>query len=95
MHALEPDQRIAFTACIEVVLMRSGNVHYHAVLAKLEAYYNCGGLQLLENIENLRDVLKEVYDKDYDSILDNISAETDQLEYMDEFKTRFFKIMKN
>ena len=75
--------------------MRSGNTYYHSVLAKLEAYYNCGGLQLLENIENLRDVLKEVYGKQYDSILDNISTETDQLEDLEEFKARFFKIMKS
>lgn len=95
MRALDGEKRIAFTACIEVVLMRSGNIKYHAVLAKLEAYYNCGGLQLLENIENLQDVLKEVYGEDYNSILDNISAETDQLEDMEEFKVRFFKIMKN
>ncbi len=75
--------------------MRSGNIYYHSVLAKLESYYNCSGLQLLENIENLRDVLKEVYGKDYDSILDNIDAETDQLDDLEEFKARFFKIMKS
>ena len=95
MHSLNEEERIAFTSCIEVVLMRSGNTCYHSVLAKLEAYYNCRGLQLLENIENLRDVLKEVYGKQYDSILDNISSETDQLDDLDEFKVRFFKIMKN
>ena len=95
VHLLDSEKRIAFASCIEVVLMRSGNIYYNAVLTKLEAYYNCGGLRLLENIEHLQDVLKEVYGKDYDSILDNISAETDQLEYMDEFKTRFFKIMKS
>jgi hypothetical protein len=75
--------------------MRSGNTNYHAVLAKLEAYYNCKALQLLENIEHLRDVLREVYGKQYDSILENIRLETDQLEDLEEFKTRFFKIMKS
>ena len=95
MQSLKEEQRIAFTSCIEVVIMRSGNTYYHSVLAKLEAYYNCKALQLLENIEHLRDVLKEVYDKQYDSILDNISAETDQLEDLEEFKARFFKIMKS
>lgn len=95
MHSLNQEQKNAFTSCIEVVLMRSGNIHYHSVLAKLEAYYNCKSLQFLDNIENLRDALKEEYGKDYGSILDNIGAETDQLEDMDEFKTRFFKIMKS
>ena len=95
MQSLNEEERIAFTSCIEVVLMRSGNTYYHSVLAKLEAYYNCRGLQLLENIEHLRDVLKEVYGKKYHSILDDISAETDQLEDLEEFKVRFFKIMKN
>ncbi len=75
--------------------MRSGNTYHHSVLAKLEAYYNCRGLQLLENIEHLRDVLKEVYGEQYDSILDNVRSETDQLEDLDEFKDRFFKIMKS
>jgi hypothetical protein len=95
MQSLNEGERIAFTSCIEVVLMRSGNIYHHAVLSKLEAYYNCKALQLLDNIEHLRDVLKEVYGKQYDSILDNISAETDQLEHLDEFKARFFKIMKS
>ena len=95
MKSLNEEERIAFTACIEVALMRSGNIYYHAVLSKLEAYYNCKGLQLLENIENLRDVLKEVYGNQYHSILDNINAETNQLEDLEEFKARFFKIMKS
>ena len=95
MHSLNEEERIAFTSCIEVVLMRSGNIYYHAVLSKLEVYYNCKGLQLLENIEHLRDVLKEVYGKQYDSILDNIREETNQLEDLEEFKIRFFKIMKS
>jgi len=88
MQSLNEGERIAFTSCIEVVLMRSGNIYHHAVLSKLEAYYNCKALQLLDNIEHL-------YGKQYDSILDNISAETDQLEHLDEFKARFFKIMKS
>ena len=95
MQSLNQEQRIAFTSCIEVVLMRSGNTRHNAVLAKLGAYYNCGGLQLLENIEHLEYVLKEVYGEEYDSILDNIHAETDQLYGLDEFKARFFKIMKS
>lgn len=95
MQLLSKEERIAFTSCIEVALMRSGNTYHHAVLAKLEAYYNCRGLQLLENIEYLRDVLKEVYGKQYDSILDDIRSETDQLEDLEEFKARFFKIMKS
>ena len=95
MRSLNEEERIAFTSCIEVVLMRSGNTYYHAVLAKLEAYYNCRGLQLLQNIEHLRDVLKEVYGKQYDDILDNINSETDQLEDLEEFKARFSKIMKS
>ena len=94
MHSLNEEERIAFTSCV-VVLMRSGNTYYHSVLAKLESYYNCRGLQLLENIGHLRDVLKEVYGKQYDSILDNIRLETDQLDDLKEFKLRFFKIMKN
>ena len=95
MQSLNEEERIAFTSCIEVALMRSGNTYYHSVLAKLEAYYDCKGLQLLENIEHLRDVLKEVYGKQYDSILDNINAETDQLEDLEEFKARFVKIMRS
>lgn len=81
--------------CIEVVLMRRGNTHYNLVLAKLKCYYNHGVFECLEHPENLRTVLKEVYHRDYNSVLDDISAETDRLVDMDEFKVHFFKVMES
>jgi hypothetical protein len=91
----EKECKIALTACIEVVLMRRGNAHYHLVLAKLQTYYNCGILECLDHPEYLQKVLKEVYHKDYNSVLDDIGAEAEQLEGMNEFKIHFFKIMKS
>ena len=95
MHSLEEENKIAFMTCIEIVLMRRGNTHYNLVMAKLKSYYDCGVLECLEHPENLRTVLKEVYHKDYNSVLDDISAESERLVDMDKFKAQFFKVMES
>ena len=95
MKSPETENKTAFMTCIELVLMRRGNTHYHLVLAKLQAYYNCGIFECLDHPEYLRIVLKEVYHKDYNSVLDDISAESERLVDMDKFKANFFKVMES
>ena len=93
MVSINEDDKIAFITCIEVVLMKRGDVNHKLVLAKLSARYYCGIDKCLEHPEYLKDVMKEVYRDDYNSVLDAISLEVDKLENIDEFKTDFFKFM--
>jgi len=73
--------------------MKRDTIKYNLVVAKLQSIYNCGIFECLEHPEYLRIVLKEVYKEKYDSILDEISLETDRLVDMDKFKSNFFKNM--
>lgn len=95
MVSSEEENKIAFMTCVEVVLMRRGNANYHLVMAKLDSIYNCGIIHCYEHPEYLRTVLKEVYKKDYDSILDDIKLELGQLTDIEKLKTEFFKIMES
>lgn len=89
----DEDDKIAFVTCIEVVLMKKGDVNHKLVLAKLNARYYCGIEKCLDHPEYLKDVMKEVYGNSYDQILDAIRLEVDKLEHVDEFKEYFFKFM--
>jgi hypothetical protein len=95
MVTLEADNKIAFITCIEIVLMRRGNVNYNLVLAKLKAQFDCGMDNCLDHPEYLKAVLKEVYKHDYNAVLDEISLETDRLTDIDKIKADFFKSMMN
>ena len=81
--------------CIELVLMKRGNADYILIHAKVDALYHCDVRECIDHPEYLREVLKEVYQEEYDSILDEISLETDRLVGMDQFKNNFFKVMKS
>lgn len=89
----DDSNKIAFITCIEIVLMRRGNILYNLVLAKLQAQFYCGMDNCLDHPEYLKSVMKEVYTHDYDSILDEISLETDKLTDIDKIKADFFKSM--
>lgn len=93
MFSLNEENKMVIVSCIEVVLMRRGNVNYNLVLAKLRVTYNYEIGEGIGHPEYLKTVLKEVYKDDYNSILDEIRLETDRLTDMDDFKDRFFKIM--
>ena len=93
MVSLDAENKIAFITCIELVLMKRGNVNYNLVLAKLHALYECEISECIDHPEYLKTVLQEVYKDDYKSVLDEISLETDRLTDMDKFKANFFKFM--
>jgi hypothetical protein len=71
---------LALISCIEVVLMRKGNVNYNLVLAKLHALYSCKIMDCYDHPEYLKTVLKEVYKEDYDSIIKEIRLELGDLD---------------
>ena len=91
--SLDEENRNTLITCVEMVLMKRGNIQYNLVQAKLNSLYNCWIYQCVDHPEYLRDVLKEVYKNDYNSIIDEISAETDRITNFDKFKSTFFKIM--
>ena len=91
----EDENKIAYMSCIEIVLMRRGNANYNLVLAKLRAHYESGITECLDNPEYLKTILKEVYKEEYSSVLDEIKAESEILEGMDEFKIKFLAYMES
>ncbi len=95
MSYLEDENKIAFMSCVEIVLMRRGNVDYNLVVSKLYSLYNCDISECIDHPERLRDVLKEVYKESYSSVLNDIEMELERLVDINKFKIEFFKIMKN
>ncbi len=74
--------------------MRRGNTNYCLVMAKLDSLYHCSIANCYEHPEYLRDVLKEVYNEKYSSVLDDIKLELSKLVDIEKERDRFFKIMK-
>lgn len=75
---LEPNA-LALISCIEVVLMRRGNVNYNLVLAKLNSNYDCTIRDCYDHPEYLKTVLTEVYKEDYNSVVKEIRLELGDL----------------
>lgn len=95
MVSLEEENKNTLMTCVEIVLMKRGNIQYNLVQARLNSLHNCWISQCADHPEYLRDIMKEVYKNEYYSILDEISMETDRLTDFDKFKAIFFKIMLN
>ena len=95
MASSDQDNRIAFATCIEIVLMRRGNVNYNTVLAKLQSLYKSWIYECVDHPEYLKSILKEVYVNDYYTIIEEIREESDRLEDIDKLKSDFFRIMLN
>lgn len=95
MGSSEQDNKIAFSTCIEIVLMRQGNVKYNLVLAKLQSLYKAWIFECVDHPEYLKAILKEVYVNDYYAVIEEIREESDRLEDIDKLKSDFFKVMLN
>lgn len=95
MFSLNEENKMTVTTCIEVVLIRSGNANYDAVLAKLRSLYNCEISECVDHPEYLRTVLNEVYKNNYNSIVEEMSLQTHRLTNMDEYKNTFYKTMRS
>ncbi len=87
--------KIGFMGCIELVLMRRNNTNYHLVSAKLKSLYNCELMDCYEHPEYLRIVLKEVYSKDYKSLVEEFRSELDKLVDIEKKKIEFCRIMES
>ena len=97
MIFLTRGNRAAAVTCIEVALMRRGNTNYNAVIAKLRSLYNYDIDDCMDNLEPLKIVLKEIYEKDYTSVLEDITWELETLDTIEinNFKSEFCKFMVN
>jgi hypothetical protein len=95
MIFLTRGNRAAAVSCIEIALMRRGNANYNAVMAKLRSLYNCDIGDCMDNLECLKIVLKEVYGKDYTSVLEDITWELETLDApeINDFRSEFCKFM--
>lgn len=85
---------IALVSSLEVVLMSMGNTKYNLAVAKLNSLYDCSIRDCYEHPEYLKSILKEVYSKDYDRIIDEVKAHLDEL-VNEEDLANFFKIMES
>lgn len=86
--------KVALISCIEVVLMSKGNTKYNLVVAKLNSLYDCSIRDCCEIPEYLKTILKEVYKEDYNSIIEEIKLQLDEL-VKEKDMSDFFKIMES
>ena len=94
MSYLEEENKIAFMSCVEIILMRRGNTDYNLVISRLHSIYNCDISECIEHPEKLRNVMKEIYKENYNSILEDIEMELERWVDINKFKIEFFKVMK-
>ena len=95
MIFLARGNRADVISCIEIALIRKGNANYNAVLKKLQSQYGCDIDNCMDNLEFLKIVLKEVYQQNYKSILEDITWELETLETpeISNFRSEFCKFM--
>ncbi|HEV2192971.1 MAG TPA: hypothetical protein VGR54_05045 [Nitrosopumilaceae archaeon] len=74
--------------------MSKSNTKYNLVVAKLNSLYDCSIRDCCENPEYLKTILKEVYKEDYNSIIEEIKLQLDEL-VMEKDMSDFFKIMES
>ena len=94
MSSRTEQYKLALLSCIELVLMRRGNTNYNLAVAKLGSLYSCTIRDSYEHPSYLRVVLKEVYNGDYNHIIDEIKVQLDELANVKEVGD-FLKIMQD
>lgn len=72
---MQDKNRTALALAIEVALMRKGGDRYYHFVFKLRNLYNCEIIDCYDKPQYLKNVLKEVYGNEYDSIIEDIKLE--------------------
>jgi len=72
---LQDKNRTALALAIDVALMRKGGDRYYHFVFKLRNSYNCEIIDCYDKPQYLKNVLKEVYENEYDSIVKDIKLE--------------------
>lgn len=86
--------KLALISCIELVLMKSGNQKYNLVVARLNALYDAGLRDCYDHPDYLRMTLKEVYENNYQSIINEVKMCLDDL-LMEKDISQFISKMEN
>jgi hypothetical protein len=73
--------------------MSMGNAKYHMVIAKLNAY-NVTMRDSYKNLEELKTVLKEVYEFEYNQVISEIKIQLGDLTEEKDI-AEFFKVMES
>lgn len=81
----------ALISCVESILMPISNAKYHLTVARLRAYDTTIG-ESYDHADYLKLVLKEVYENDYDEIINRIKLCLGDLVVEEDVAT-FFKVM--
>ena len=74
---MQDKNRTALALAIDVALMRRGGDRYYHFVFKLRNSYNCEIIDCYDKPQYLKNVLKEVYGNEYDSIVKDIKLELD------------------
>ena len=74
--------------------MSKGNTQYNLLAAKLNSLYDCTIRDCYEHPDYLKPTLKEVYKEDYNSIIEEIKLQLDELANEKDIAD-FFKIMES
>ena len=72
---MQDKSRTALALAIDVALMRKGGDRYYHFVFKLRNLYNCEIIDCYDKPQYLKNVLKEVYENEYDSIVKDIKLE--------------------
>ena len=72
---MQDKSRTALAFAIEVALMRRGGDRYYHFVFKLRNSYNCEIIDCYDKPQYLKNVLKEIYKNEYDSIVKDIKLE--------------------
>lgn len=72
---MQDKNRTALALAIDVALMRRGGDRYYHFVFKLRNSYNCEIIDCYDKPQYLKNVLKEVYENEYDSIVKDIKLE--------------------
>jgi len=94
MMQFDEQHKIALISILETVLMSRGNTKYNLLVCKLNSLYDCSIRDCYEKPEYLKTVLKDVYKEDYNSIIEEIKLQLDEL-VMEKDIADFLKIMES
>ena len=72
---MQDKNRTALALAIEVTLMKRGGDRYYHFVFKLRNSYNCEIIDCYDKPQYLKNVVKEVYGNEYDSIIEDIKLE--------------------
>lgn len=72
---MQDKNRTALALAIDVALMKKGGDKYYHFVFKLRNSYNCEIIDCYDKPQYLKNVLKEVYENEYDSIVKDIKLE--------------------